>query len=309
MPQEIEYIAYPKFKHVNIFVDSIVYRNKHLHREIELCFVLSGSARFYINDRALYLRQGEGMIINTNDAHSIQAESQQMTGLFFQISTHLLREYVPTLRNEVFESAPLTKYLSPEDYQMVFRSAIEAAGEYFKGEPYYEFQVLAKLGSIFACLLRKLPHSTLTEAEAQRQRLAAARISRIISYVDENLGGRIRLQEIADKENITPTHLSHLFSDEFGMTFQEYVNLRRLEEAVRLMAEGNRNMLSISEAAGFSDQKYMTKMFWKQFGCTPKEFASNPKRFGFLPRGRSPLEHIYFDDEARVILEEYGKSR
>ena len=44
-----------------------------------------------------------------------------------------------------------------------------------------------------------------------------------------------------------------------SMSFQEYLNFRRLEEAVRLIGQGKMTLLEISIASGFSDQKYMTK--------------------------------------------------
>lgn len=298
MADEIEYIAYPKIKHVKLFLDRIKYRNKHFHRDIELSFSLEGKGVFETGSGSFELHPGDAILLRSNETHSISGEGDGMLCLFVQLSTHFLRDYVPSLRNEDFETSLLSSYFDAESISNLYKTALQCAKSYIQSAPQFEFDVISGLSSITAALLRKIPHHSVSEGEIRRQRLAAERMNRIIASIDENFLGGARLEEIAEKEGITATHLSHIFSSTMGMSFQEYLNFRRLEEAVRLIGQGKMTLLEISIASGFSDQKYMTKMFRKRFGCLPKEFASNPRLYVPAPKGRSPLENILSDQEA-----------
>ena len=298
MADEIEYIAYPKIKHVKLFLDRVKYRNKHFHRDIELGFLMDGKGVFETGDGSFELRSGDAILLRSNESHSISGEGDGVLCLFIQLSTHFLRDYVPSLRNEDFETCLLSSYFDADSLEKLRKTAIFCVKSYIQNAPQFEFDVLSGLSAIAAELLRKVPHHSVSEGEIRRQRQNAERMNRIIASIDEHYLGAARLEEIAEKEGITATHLSHVFSSTMGMSFQEYLSFRRLEEAVRLIGQGNMTLLEISLAAGFSDQKYMTKMFRKRFGCSPKEFAANPRLYVPAPKGKSPLEHIYGDDEA-----------
>ena len=46
-------------------------RNKHWHTSIEIFAVFKGSVRFFLNDEEYYLKEGEFVIVNSNEVHSI----------------------------------------------------------------------------------------------------------------------------------------------------------------------------------------------------------------------------------------------
>ena len=56
------------------------------------------------------------------------------------------------------------------------------------------------------------------------------------------------------------------------MSFQEYLNKRRLEKALALMQDPNLSLLQICVECGFSDYRYLNRMFTKEFHCTITEY-------------------------------------
>ena len=56
------------------------------------------------------------------------------------------------------------------------------------------------------------------------------------------------------------------------MTFQQYLSGLRLEKARRLLLESDKKLLDICLECGFSDGKYLNRLFAKRYGCTPKEY-------------------------------------
>jgi signal transduction histidine kinase/ligand-binding sensor domain-containing protein/DNA-binding response OmpR family regulator len=61
-----------------------------------------------------------------------------------------------------------------------------------------------------------------------------------------------------------------------GMSINEYIRVIRLKESYRLLAAGQLNVSEVAYSVGFTDPKYFSNCFKKQFGHTPSEVGSNP---------------------------------
>ena len=59
------------------------------------------------------------------------------------------------------------------------------------------------------------------------------------------------------------------------MTFQQYLNNLRFEKARKLIETTDMCLSDVSLASGFSDPKYMKRMFAERFGCTPGAHRQN----------------------------------
>ena len=106
-----------------------------------------------------------------------------------------------------------------------------------------------------------------------------------MDYIDENFRRKLLLGEIARREGLTMPYLSHLFKDTLGMSFQEYLKKRRFEYARSLLLGTRKSLLDISLESGFSDARYMIRMFEGEFGCTPGNTAG---RSAPCRRARAP---------------------
>ena len=86
---------------------------------------------------------------------------------------------------------------------------------------------------------------------------------------------QINLQSFAEQLNLPARQVSELINDQFRMSFSEYVNRARVEEAKRLMqAPGwhNHSLLEIGLAAGFNSKSSFNLMFKRLAGTTPSAF-------------------------------------
>ena len=100
-------------------------------------------------------------------------------------------------------------------------------------------------------------------------------IRSVLSYLDENYRYSPRLFDIAKAEGVTPTYLSHIFTEKLGISFQEHLGNLRFEHAMRLIYDNGLSISEVASESGFSDQKYMTKMFRAKLGMTPHEMRKN----------------------------------
>ena len=279
---DIELVRYEKLKHIKFLVNRIQHRQEHIHNEFELFLVLRGEGVAKIKSHTYDIKEGDIYLINSGEVHSYARnpandilDSKKDTAplfLFAQISNHCLREYFPQIRTTVFNSCNLRDYLSEDEVKEVTNLLVSSAKAYFLEENLYPLKVLGNISQVIMRCYQKVPYEIISEAQKNNLKQKNLRIERIISYIDANFETQIRLQDLAEQENLSPTHFSHLFTSLFGVTFQDYVNIKRMEQCIRLMPNKEKTLLEISYESGFSDPKYMNRMFIKHFGYTPKEY-------------------------------------
>ena len=316
---DVELIRYEKLKHVKFLVNRIQYRKEHIHNEFEIFIVLKGSGIAKIKNKSYSLKSGDIFLINSGEVHSymrdplytldVEDTDDVPLFLFVQISNHCLREYFPQIRTTVFNSCNLRDYLSDAEANSMINLLVQSAKIYFAEEPLYQLNVLSNIAKVIVSCYKQVPHEIISEAQKTNLKQKNLRVERIISYIDANFETQIRLQDLAEQENLSPTHFSHLFTSLFGVTFQNYVNIKRMEQCIRLMPNKEKTLLEISYESGFSDPKYMNRMFIKHFGYTPKEYR---KRLGMEQKEISQItrefETIYSVSESITALEEYQKT-
>ncbi|WP_165822355.1 response regulator transcription factor [Paenibacillus montanisoli] len=88
--------------------------------------------------------------------------------------------------------------------------------------------------------------------------------------------------ELAAKLLISGSYFSRCFKDIVGIAYSEYSKGLRLKKAVLLVESTNLPIYVIAEKTGFQDEKYFSRVFFKQFGRNPQEHR---KQFG-LRSGR-----------------------
>ncbi len=316
---DVELIRYEKLKHVKFLVNRIQFRKEHIHNEFEIFIVLKGSGIAKIKNKSYSIKEGDIFLINSGEVHSymrdplytldVEDTDDVPLFLFVQISNHCLREYFPQIRTTIFNSCNLRDYLSDAEANSMINLLVQSAKIYFMEEPLYQLNVLSNVAKVLVSCYKQVPHEIISEAQKTNLKQKNLRVERIISYIDANFETQIRLQDLAEQENLSPTHFSHLFTSLFGVTFQNYVNIKRMEQCIRLMPNKEKTLLEISYESGFSDPKYMNRMFIKHFGYTPKEYR---KRLGMEQKEISQItrefETIYSLSESIGALEEYQKS-
>ena len=316
---DVELIRYEKLKHIKFLVNRIQFRKEHIHNEFEIFIVLKGSGIAKIKNKSYTIKAGDAYLINSGEVHSYMRDplftldSEDVNDvplfLFVQISNHCLREYFPQIRTTIFNSCNLRDYLSEEEVTNVVRLLVDSAKAYFIEEHLYQLNILSNVAKVLATCYKKVPHEIISEAQKTSLKQKNLRVERIISYIDANFETQIRLQDLAEQENLSPTHFSHLFTSLFGVTFQNYVNIKRMEQCIRLMPNKEKTLLEISYESGFSDPKYMNRMFIKHFGYTPKEYR---KRLGMeqkeISQSNEEFENIYSIQDSIRVLEEYRKA-
>ena len=96
-----------------------------------------------------------------------------------------------------------------------------------------------------------------------------------IRIIRENYHENLSLDSIAQQIYISPYYLSHLFREELGITYLEYLTRIRMEEAKRLLPDRSMTILDISSRVGYEDPGYFSKVFKKNMGVSPNQYRKH----------------------------------
>jgi two-component system, response regulator YesN len=94
-------------------------------------------------------------------------------------------------------------------------------------------------------------------------------------YIKKNYYRNLTTEELAEHMQKNSNYFSHLFKKEFGVSFIEYLNKVRINEAKNLIKTTNLLAYEIAEKVGFQDYKYFTQVFKKLEGFSPSKLRKN----------------------------------
>lgn len=244
-------------------------REKHWHRSVEIFAVCSGRLGFYIEDELCPLSDGEFMIVNSNEVHSIEAPLPNET-VVLQIPLKMFENY---FTGEQFIWFSHERGRRDEHFLELVRRLYET---YQNRDCGYDM----KMRSIFyeiMYLLVKDYRLTEVDASYMRRNRNLNRLSSITSYMKENYAGDLTLEEIARTFDYSPNYLSRMFRRYAGLTFKSYVQSIRLEYAVKDLDSGRYSVTETAIRNGFSGSKALARAFQKKYGMLPSEYKTRAR--------------------------------
>lgn len=247
--------------------------NWHMHQEIEMILLLTGTKAFYINNERILLQSGDIIFINGNIPHKTETPIGSSCVLLQFNASHenadeidcFLRDNVNMDMNStyfVFENGTEANSLLTDCIQKICRENSEKVKA-------YDFFIKAYLCEITALLYR---NGILSDYADLKKRILP--LTKVLEYVNRHYSEHISLSEISGILNFHSSYFCKYFKRIIGFSFIEYLNIVRLSKAKRLMRETEKNITEISFEVGFSSVSYFIKIFKRYNYCSPKKYRA-----------------------------------
>ncbi len=98
---------------------------------------------------------------------------------------------------------------------------------------------------------------------------------KVRTFVSCNISRPVTLKEIASYVGMNESAFCVFFKKQYGQTFVEYLNARRLEYACHLLKNGSQSVTEICFACGFSSPPYFSRLFRREIGMSPQQYAKS----------------------------------
>ena len=125
----------------------------------------------------------------------------------------------------------------------------------------YDRDVARALLGRAAALLRSRGERSLKAPPTPRPALAPWQAKHVVGHINENLGGSLRLGELASVADLGSSHFSCAFKGAFEQTPPAFIVLRRVERARQELLRGREPPSQIALSCGFADQAHLARIF------------------------------------------------
>lgn len=250
----------------------------HSHRDFQILYVLEGELSLRLFYATYRLHPGSIHIIHSEDVHSMESITDGNLVLVLSFDSDYFQSIFPHFITTLFITNIEEGAFKKRDVlrDQIFAIASE---EYDRSAGY-----IARINNGAVALINTLmnhfrgfaidPSEKAFIHKTSHDYMQVERISRIIQYVYENYPYKLSLAEIAEREQMSPYYLSHIFHKLVGMNFRNFVSMVRVEMSEVSVLSTNKSISQIAQDVGFSDAKYYVSHFYEHMGCHPKEYRA-----------------------------------
>lgn len=111
-------------------------------------------------------------------------------------------------------------------------------------------------------------------------------VQRMQDYIGEHLTENITLAELSRVSLFSPWYSYRLFTQQVGITPADYIRRMRLSRSALKLRDDSCRIADVAFEMGFGSVDGYQRAFLREFGCNPREYASNPvPLYLFTPYG------------------------
>lgn len=259
----------------------------HSHNFIEFAYVAEGTLRLIINGETVEFSEGDICLMEQNTKHAEVMSEEETKLVYISLSSDLFEKIVDVDKSKSHEEQYLRAVMlqKKENYQFVhFRPTSDATetaetilsilNEASRHRPGSSHIIRGYVIRFLHLLTDEHTFSlTSTEKAHLRHRLYLD----ICAYTKKHCAD-ISIGELSEKFHYNADYFNRIIKEFSGMTYTEFLQSVRLEEAERLLIETGLSVSAAANEVGYHNLGYFYKIFRKKHGLLPNEYRSLHKK-------------------------------
>lgn len=246
----------------------------HWHNSLELFLALSGKANVNVDGTDLDLNEGDLLVINPNEIHSIVSTTDNLI-LALQIRSSFWERVFPCLYQERILCCSAQDNAN-KSYASIKRMMAEIALIASKRGKNYAVKLQGLLYELLYELVTYHSDKTMKSAMTKTSK-HMDRLESIMKYIKDHHKSPLSLEDVAKSQNLSPNYLASFMKSHMGTTFLSYLNSIRLESAKNDLISTDLFITDIALNNGFPNTKAFHKTFKDIYGVTPNLYRSKRK--------------------------------
>lgn len=243
---------------------------KHAHREIEINYILSGTAELNLTGETFRMNKNDIILINSNKLHCWKKFGECLVCRIF-ISDKLMKETLGRQSVNFWCNSVTNSMHDADRLRVILNSLIKryrSAGQYGA----FALECSKYL------LLESLTENFLISEEEDQTDVEDQRIGIVLDFINQHYAEKMSLGRLAERLYLSEAYLSRLFKNTVGMNFREYISRVRLNNAVENLLYTEKSITQISQECGFENSSAFNKLFKKSYSCSPSEYKKRLKK-------------------------------
>lgn len=250
------------------------------HDALEIFYVLDGRGQYFIENNFYSFEKGSLFVISNNELH----KSQLRPGEQFKVIVVMFDPSLLSLLKMEDGFSPLDIFYNhPDNFSHQLDTDPETGKKleklFYAIQEEYERETdvsMRVIVSYLQCLLveinRAYKEKTLTKGTFRKQLKLKEIVSKSIDYVEEHYTEDINLTRVADFAGVSPSYLSSEFKKETGISFIDYMSVKRIQAAKEILETTNLPITDIAFQIGYKNVTHFNLVFKKFVGKSPSKF-------------------------------------
>lgn len=227
----------------------------HLHNNFELINVTSGEMEVTVDKITYSLKEGESLLVFPNQVHEFATPKH---------SSHFLCIFSPKLVQaysvSFVDKLPVNNVFKLDDFYVARLKELK--------DDYSIIEMKGVLYSICGIFDRSAEYKDKGEDKDLL-------LSKIFAFVDLNFAGDCSLSGLAEFTSYHYVYLSKYFKGCIGISFTDYVNRYRINEACYLFRNNpKQTILQTALDCGFDSLRTFNRNFKRIMGVTPSQYQA-----------------------------------
>lgn len=263
----------------SIFVEKCGHISPHLHQQLELVYVLSGSLELGIGQELYHMEQGDLAFIFPGLIRHMQVFSPGDNK-----ALHILCApgFIQAFSTELIESCPAIPILPAKSLHDECTYILGHLSRHYlqikNSKGAFTFQDTEKQTPLSDLLMHAYMEILLVRCMPMFSMVPKGSVGsediifRTVSYISEHFREPVTLPGMAHDLGVSQYTLSRVFSGTFHRNFNQYLNEMRLEYAVSLLQHTDHPITEVWLSAGFESQRTFNRVFKEHYHVSPREF-------------------------------------
>ncbi len=189
----------------------------------------------------------------------------------------LFLSFMNTLKSNCASNAPhevydvLKEIVEISSETLLPGQTSENAAEYFKRTIEYDMHNAYSFSSLFSTVCDNIT-AQMRKLQDEEQEHIRKPVYKAKAYVSQHFNEDVKLETVATHVGLSSAYFSNLFKKTTGQNFIDFVTNYRLSIAKHLLESSDMTIGEITNAIGYDDQRYFSKLFRKEIGLTPSEY-------------------------------------
>ena len=248
----------------------------HSHDFVEIMYVCGGSITHRIGSETVTLQADELIILGKDTKHSILSAGQNDIGINLIIATELFEDaYNKMKKSSQLSNSRIESLLRSDGIPYCFFSAKDSLPVQNIMESMISSVICDKnangyilrqsVSLLISYLSALFPDSLPENSHSDRMK------KRILSYIESSYSSAT-LTEAAEMLGLSPSYLSRLTREYFGVSFKKLLTSVRFDTACGLLISTDLPIGEIINRVGYENSSYFHKEFKNRFGTTPNNY-------------------------------------
>ncbi len=256
---------------------SIIYENKskcirasktthlgcsaHLHKEIEVVYMLEGEAKAYLDSEEYTLYEGDLFIAFPNRVHYYVTYTEEKSVLAI-----FPTDFFVDFSNVLVKNMPVVPVIRAKDLPDNIKDILlETVGKSLSEEKYAQEMCKGYLTVFFGEVLPLFDYRKILGTNTDI-------LSSMLTYCLQNYTESISLDTMAKELHASKYYISRLFNEKIKMSFNDYINMLRINEAKDQLAGSDLSVTEIGSMVGYNTIRSFNRAFLSRVGFSPRDY-------------------------------------